>query len=318
MANQTTAKKLNMAEVRDLIDRIRDGSTDSTTPLGEILRLCMRLGKLLGNEDLLTWARMEVIGYEKAEDLPDYRKMSSESSGDFYGPFGSGVKNAHIPNSLIEKEHREVLCNVYMFEPVAELEDLAKNKRSEGNILKLPWSGNMIAYYQQKEIYQNGMVLASAWRIMTTQKLVGILEVIRTRVLDFVLEIEKELGLDSVTTKTTPRIINSKPDKIQQIFNNKIYGGNFVMGSAGDVTQQTMNINQGDIESLKKYLEELGLKDKHIKELEVSIRKDEGEEHPGPAVKGWLKKAGEFGISLASNTLGQLLATAIARFYGIS
>lgn len=316
---RSVPRKLNIMEVKELIDRVRDRSTDSTTPLGEVLRLCMRLGKLLGNEDLLNWARMEVIGYEKAEDLPDYRKMPSESSGDFCGPFGSGVKNAHIPNILIEKGHREVLCNVYMFEPVAELEDLAKNKHGDGNILKLPWSGNMIAYYQHKEIYSNGMVLVSAWRIMTTQKLVGILEIVRTRVLDFVLEIEKELGLDSVSTKTTPKIINSKSDKIQQIFNNKIFGGNFVMGSVKGVTQQTININQGDIESLKRYLEKLELGDKHIKELEVSIKKDEEEkEHPGPAVKSWLKKAGKFGADLASNAFGQLLASAIGKFYGVN
>lgn len=318
MAKRKTIKKLDTTEIRELIDRIRDGSTGISTPLGEVLRLCMRLGKLLGNEDLVSWARMEVSGYTKAEDLPDYRKMPSESSGDFYGLFGSGVKNAHIPNSVIEEEHREILCNVYMFEPVTELEDLAKNKKSEGNILKIPWPGDMIAYYQRKEIYQNEMVLVSAWRIMTQQKLVGTLEIIRTRVLDFILEIEEELGLNAISKKTTLKVINSEPEKIQQIFHNRIYGSNVMMGSARDITQQTMNINQGDIESLKNYLKELGIRKNYINELEEAIVEDKTkEQHPGPAVKRWLKKAGEFGLSIASNTLGQLLASAIAKYYGI-
>lgn len=318
MAKRKTIKRLNTVEIKELINRIRDSSISTSTPLGEVLRLCMRLGKLLGNENLVNWARMEVSGYTKAEDLPDYRKMPSESSGDFYGPFGSGIKNAHIPNSIIEKGHREVLCNVYMFEPVTELEDLATYKRSEGNILKLPWSGNMIAYYQRKEIYQNGMVLASAWRITTQQKLIGILEIIRTRVLDFILEIEDELGLGNISAKPTSKTISSKPEKIQQIFNNKIYGGNIMIGNTRNITQQTININQGDIESLKNYLKELGVKKNNINELEEAIKKDETErQRPGPAVKSWLKKAGEFGTSIVSNTLGQLLASAVAKYYGI-
>lgn len=319
MTKRKTIKNPNATEIIELTSRIKDGSTSADAPLGEVLRLCMRLGKLLGNEDLVNWARMEVSGYVKAEDLPDYRKMSSESRGIFYGPFGSGIKNAHIPSGIIEKEHREVLYNVYLFQPVTELEDLAISKRGEGNLLRIPWSGNMIAHYQRKEIYQNGMVLASAWQVMTQQKLIGVLEVIKTRVLDFILEIEEELGLDSGLTKMTSKVIDSKQERIKQIFHNNIYGGNIMMGDAGSVTQQTINVNQGDIESLKDYLRELGIKEIHVNKLEEAIEEDKTEkQHPGPAVRRWLKKAGEFGASVASNMLGQLLATAVERYYGVN
>jgi hypothetical protein len=34
-------------EIGQLLRRINEGATDSTTPLGDVMRLCLRLGRLL-------------------------------------------------------------------------------------------------------------------------------------------------------------------------------------------------------------------------------------------------------------------------------
>lgn len=317
-------KKLqNTNEIISLLRRIREGATSNTTSLSEILRLCMRLGKQLGNEELVSWARMEASGYTKAEDLPDYRKLPSESQGDFYGSYGRGIKNAHIPDSVIEQGHRDSLCNVYMFEPVTELENLAISSGGKDNILKIPWSGDVIAYYQKKEIYSGGMVLATAWRVMTKQKLTGVLETIRTRVLDFILEIEEELGLQGESEDQNPEIVHPQPQKIEQIFINTIHGGNVAVGNNRDISQQVINIKQGNIDSLKSYLKELGLEEKDTHELEQAIKEDGVQtKEPGPAVSRWLVKVAILGVkgglSVASNVAGSLVANAIMKFYGIS
>lgn len=322
MAKATEKKLSNAKEVTLLLKRIREGATSSTAPLGEVLRLCMRLGKQLKNEELVRWARMEASGYSKAEDLPDYRKMPTESRGHFSGPFGSGLRNAHIPNSVIEEKHREVLCNMYMFEPVNELENLAKGIDSKDNTLSIPWSGDIIAYYQRKEIYSAGMTLSSAWRVMTREKIVGVLETIRTRVLDFILEIEEELGITESEEHRNLAITQPQPQTIQQIFIEKIYGGNFAVGQNQDVTQQTISVNKGDFASLKKYLKQLGIEEKEIGSLEKAMAKDNSQKtRPGPAVKSWLAKVKKIGLkgslSVASNVAGSLLANAIMKFYGL-
>lgn len=39
-------------EIVTLLHRINEGATNSQTPLGEVMRLCLRMGSLLGNKEL--------------------------------------------------------------------------------------------------------------------------------------------------------------------------------------------------------------------------------------------------------------------------
>ena len=139
------SKHLESAEVIDLLRRINEGATSDKTPLSEILRLCMRLGKQLENEELVKWARSEATGYDEWKSLPDYRVLDTEVRGDFYGPFGSGLKNAGIPTAVIDKEHRDNLFKAHMMQPVAELEKLA-NAQNDNGTLRSSWSADAVAY----------------------------------------------------------------------------------------------------------------------------------------------------------------------------
>ena len=62
-------KKIAVAEVVELIEKIKDGATSSTTPLSEVLRLCLRLAKQLRNEQLAAWALSELNGYKSEKAL---------------------------------------------------------------------------------------------------------------------------------------------------------------------------------------------------------------------------------------------------------
>lgn len=46
------------------------GATNSSTPLGEVMRLCLRLGRLLNDQELNDWAKAEAGGYEDTKALP--------------------------------------------------------------------------------------------------------------------------------------------------------------------------------------------------------------------------------------------------------
>src|SRR6266568_7118134 len=93
-------------EIVQLLRRINEGATSSQTPLGEVMRLCLRLGSLLGNKKLIDWAKAEAGGYESIDSLPDYRIFKTEVRGTFLGPFGSSLDNVSIPLAAIEEEHR--------------------------------------------------------------------------------------------------------------------------------------------------------------------------------------------------------------------
>ena len=279
----------------------------------------MRLGKHLNNEKLTQWALYELNGYDYKENLPEYRIHSSEVVGHFSVPFGSGIRNAHIPKIVIEKEHRDILFTNYMMQPVAELEQLTEGDKGEALISY--WPADFIVFYQRKEIYQ-GMVLSSAWRTLTKPSISGILDNIRTRILEFALRIEQELSSVSNKMSKDQKLIKPNSERILQIFNNTIYSGNVSVGNIGNISQTINKKNKGNFDQLKKYFTEIGLTETLINELKKSLNKDVSSKTlPGRNTSNWISKVmvliGKGTISLTTNTAASLISTAILKYLGI-
>jgi hypothetical protein len=313
------SKKVEIAEIASLIEKIKDGATGSKTPLSEVLRLCLRLGKQLDNKQLSSWALAELNGYKSIKDLPDYRIHSTQVLGHFSGPFGSGLRNAQIPQFTIEEDHREHLFTNYLENPVAELEDLTG--RDKDDTLKVVWPADIVAYYQCKPIYER-MVLNTAWRVVTKSTLQGVLDTIRTRVLEFVLNIEDELGINNLSNKKELEVNQPIADKVNQVFNTTINGGNVALGNSGSTVQNTIVVTPGDLSGFKKYLKDLGVTNELLNELEQALKKDEhSEKQPGPETSNWLSRVmimiGQGSLSVASNTSGSLIATALTQYLGL-
>ncbi len=79
-------------EISELLHRINEGATDSSTPLEEVMRLCLRLGWLLGNKELSDWAKAEAGGYTPKVSLPDYRIFETQVQGTFWGRLAVALK----------------------------------------------------------------------------------------------------------------------------------------------------------------------------------------------------------------------------------
>lgn len=313
---------MTTSETISLLKKIRDGSTSDAMPMGELLRLCMRLGLQLGNKELVQWARSEASGYKEESELPDYRKMAAEVRGTFYGPFQSGVKNAHIPKSVIDKDHRDVLFGVCFFEPVSQLEQYA-NAENGQSTFKISWPADIIAYYSGKEICSNGLVLASAWRLMSSQNVHGLLETIRTRVLDFVLQIQDELGLDiDEPVERTESLDIQSPGMVTNIFHNSIYGGNVALSNNNEVNYENINISVGNFDELKTYLLSLGITSTEVEKLKAAIDTDgEVKRSFGTKVNGWLSKTSvkvvkKSGLKIAGAVATSLITKALMKYYG--
>lgn len=309
-------------EIVGLLRRINEGATSSQTPLGEVLRLCLRLGRLLNNKELSDWAKAEAGGYDSIGSLPDYRIFETGVRGTFSGPFGSGIENVPIPRAHIKEEHLDALCKVYMMQSVGALERLVSGSR-DANSLTIPWSGDAVMHYQQKAIYQ-GYVLLAAEKVMTTTLIVGVLEVIRARVLEFVLEIEKELGIEMMNDDDNKTPIETpSQERISQVFNTTIHGGtSFALGNTGTTNQYATNVQPGDLQGLKNKLAQLGVTEELITDLDTALDKDaDSQEQPGPRVQGWLSrvmiKAGQGTLQLVSATATTVVMAEVRRFLGL-
>jgi hypothetical protein len=220
-----------------LLSEIQAAAIDSKTPVSDLLRRCLVLAARLKHEELASWASKELQGYTMEDALPPYRmQRRGQSRGDFLGP-GNGLKNVPIPTAGLPEEVRTIVTERPVRESVSVLE---ANLHDDGNS-KIPWPADIIKAIG-RQIMQH-MVLVDAWTPVPIGQTHGILDTIRTRVLEFVLAIEK---VDPTAGETPPNA-PSPPvplPTVSQVFNTYVLGGLANFGNSG-----TSSVGDGNIAS---------------------------------------------------------------------
>lgn len=214
-----------------LLRQIQDAAVDSSVELPTLLRKCKVLAFRLGNEDFKRWIDNELSGYDEKGDLPEYRILNVSSKGHFSGAFGSGLKNADIPLLCVPEDFREMLGHSYLMQPIAAIASLISNQSS--GTLQEAWNPDLVAHFS-RNIYEH-MVCMQAWKVIPASALVAALDAVRTRVLNFVLEIEAQnpaAGEAMTNDKPVP------PEKVQQIFNT------YITGTVQNLASGSTNVSQ--------------------------------------------------------------------------
>lgn len=233
-----------------LLREIQDAAISSDVELAVLLRKCKVLAARLGSEEFKSWVESELSGYRDVESLPEYRLLEVHSKGHFSGPFNSGLRDADIPLSCIPEDFREGLAKSYVVQPVATLEDLIKN--SDGCNPREPWNPDFVAHFG-RQIYQ-GMNCIQAWKVIPIGAIIGTLDAVRNRVLNFVLEIEAE----EPSAGEAP--INSNPlpqERVQQIFHMNISGNVQNLATGSHTFEQYASNTNVDEELFSKLLDAL-------------------------------------------------------------
>lgn len=206
-----------------------------------------------------------------------------------------------------------------MSEPIAELEQLtqaAAEDRIQSN-----WPADMIAIVG-KNIYQ-GMNCHTAWREIPRGSVVGLIDTVRTRLLNFALEIEAEAP---DAGEADPRHSPIASDRVSQVFHTTIMGNVTNLAQAGrDVAQvHVENITQGDMVSLKQFLTALGLQPQDISDLETALHADTRSDNAkeiGPQTSTWIgkiiSKASSGALAVGSSVAASMIAKAIAAYLGL-
>lgn len=214
-----------------LLRKIQDAAIDSSVDLPNLLRMCKVLAARLGNQDFKCWIDNELSGYRNESDLPEYRVLCVNSKGHFSGSYGSEMRNANIPLSCLPEELNESLGHTYLMQPIAAIDSLIKNNTSGS--LQEPWHPDLIAHFGDR-IYDR-MVCMQAWKVIPASSLVAASDSVRTRVLNFALEIEinnPSAGEAMVNENPVPQ------ETVQQIFNTYISGDVQNLSSGGtNITQ---------------------------------------------------------------------------------
>jgi hypothetical protein len=181
-------------EILNLIKNIETNCHTQEIKLADILRQCKSLAYKLDYSPLKNWVNYELIGYSEEMELPDYRIVEDlPLVGDLQGlHFGNIVFLNQRPlgiKSSFPKEHIRSLHTRPFYENVAGLQEIIDSFKGKSIPFSLP-----ISIYPYLETYTNAS-LVRAYRLVSVDIVVGILDTIKTRILDFILEIQ-DIHLD--------------------------------------------------------------------------------------------------------------------------
>lgn len=303
-----------------LLRDIQAAAVDPNTDVSTLLRKCKILAVRLGNEEFKKWVDRELNGYENVEGLPEYRILYTESKGNFSGAFGRSLRNAPIPPSCLPKELNDQVTKSFLMGAISVYSSLIDREKRENAYEH--WPADMLAYFGQ-QIYQE-MNCLSAWKVIPYNALVALVDTIKTRILNFALEIEGEAPDAGEASPNAPPL---PQDTVSHVFNTYISGPvqNVATGSSHVTQSGEFIVIPGDFESLRNHLiKSLGVEAHDISGLKSAIDGDktaQGKLTFGNRVQAWTGKmvgkaasgAWKVSTSVASTVLGR----ALSKYFGL-
>lgn len=271
----------------------------------------------IGHKELVPWVNSELNGYPDRDSVPDYRVLPAEvlvnaSNGAYR------VTSHHIPIGHLSEEQRTSIETARMDQSLAVLEKYAE--KDSGHLrAHIP----MESYGLLGKNLGNHYQIESAWSEISRDSVFQILVQVRSRLLDFVLELNDQFPseLDDAQVKERINAIDA-----ENLFNNAIFGDNTTILVGGGNAQTVTNVNmKGDFSALAKTLKENGVLDADIEALKDAIDQDASainseKKKYGPAVKSWLQtmlsKAVDTSWNVELGVASSLLATALNSYYG--
>ena len=306
--------------VTTLLRQIQDLATDPTMPVATLLRKAMILARRLDYPPLGEWAERELEGYPDDAELPEYRAYRScQVLGDFSGPAGSGLRNQPLPPGAVAEEHRRGLFGFELRDGIPKYEQLME--AGDGGSLSMPWNGDFVVHYQAD--FFELMALSSARRVVSPGDLGQLVEAVRTRLLNFSLEIEAanpDAGEANAGTRPVP------VDEVSSAFHVTVMGDNNVVNAAGRDATQTISFEGERWDELREVLLGVGVPNGELDRLRAALESDTQQQLPpgsmGPATAQWYERlmdaARGGAVALTTEAAGGVIAAELLKFLGAS
>jgi hypothetical protein len=236
-----------------LLREIQDAAIATDQPLATLLRRAKVLAARLDNPLLGEWVDHELNGYPDDATLPPYRaRRPVLVVGDFSGLRWKADRSP-ISALAVPPEYRNGPLFYFQFtEPVAVYEELLRTEPAD---FTEPWPSEALALLQQPEPWPCTPAITAcvgAWRVLPRGDVIAVVDGVRNRLLDLVLELERtapEAGdvpaseLPVSGEQVTKLITNTIYGKATFVTDNSIH----VDGTAGNIASGQGNlVRQGD------------------------------------------------------------------------
>lgn len=229
-----------------LVPELVNAAMDPSTSPSDVLRRALVVARRLGVSELTDWISSELNGYDP-KDAPDYRRVR----GELVVVTQDGIEPLFIPSAALA----EVLSNQIVSVPVFDLQKRVQNIEKPFCIpfpLGIKDELMVIAGRQKKG---HPALMVSAVQIQ------GILEKVKTRVLEWALDLEAK-GILGEGMTFTPQ--EKQTVQEQHYHFGDVSGSQIQIGSNG--SHQTQTQTDGDTAALSALIEALreAIQQEHI------------------------------------------------------
>ena len=284
-----------------LLREIQADVSQGTTDLLSVLRKCKILAARLKSPELSRWTQSELDGYPASESVPEYRRLHTTLYGTFMNMAWSARKQV-VPFSMLPKEHRDI--ERMQFRPgIAQAIAFA----GKGATVHLP---ELTPFLRNNVLSE--MECYHAWLEISGTEFDQLVSAVRTRILDFALDIEAE---NPAAGEAAPGAEPIAPSRVQQIVQN-------FFGPVGNVAQhsehfsQTAAVGTSAAEELadlvgkfRAHIDELGLDGRSKQRAGAQLSLIETELQ-GDVDGSVVSQAGRTLRNITEGAIGSLLATA--------
>lgn len=274
-----------------LIHNLRNDAVDETVPLSRLLRRAKILSSLLRNDSFKSWVHNELDGYDSETEVPKYRMAVSPAQGTFVSRF-SMVRNVVVlPRYNLPEVVKSITYDYNFVQSVGEIEALIESIGvSDEDNFQVPWPAEAVLLARDAIRMDDGAQLVEAYQLVTPAMLARVLDSVRNRLLDFVLELEE---LDPEIAESERKIPSLPSGEVAQALNVTIYGDNNVVASGKGISQ-SVSIQTGEVLPILDQIVEALRKDKSLSEESLKdslddveiLRREVNRENPRNAILG--------------------------------
>lgn len=300
-----------------LLNELIASIPDTSSSLTEALLKTKVLLHQLGRSDLAEWVTWELQGYPSTDAVPDYRQLNAAVRGTVSNGYIRHL-DAQLPTMHLSSDVRSRFEKVRSTQSVSALEKLAGSD-TEG--MQQPIAPEFNGQFAQK--LSAGFYIEAAWSSIGYGQVSQLLTQVRSRLLDFLLELQSKVG-DEMTSKEMKELGQS--EETGKMFNHAIFGDNatIMVGHGGAQTVVT-GVQRGDVESLIRALVEKRVPSEDAAELRLAIEADSTSSGvtartKGPKVSQWIgkmmTKAANASWNVELSIAANLLTDALNRYYG--
>ena len=294
-----------MDAIQEFINELTQHDVDLTSTL----RRAKALTNNLHSPELDEWLDWELYGYTDPQEVPEYRRLPTANYGNFAGPNEGTAEGLLIPTENLPQQVKEFAENLVMLDGVGALQ--AHGAEPDERV----WPPDLVMAAQEATALKGGLFLIKAYQPIPASVYPDILEQVRNRLFDFLLDLQNNTGAPEE---------GNRFETVGRLVNYHIYGGDNVITTAEQVNQQVSIVRKDDAASLLEYLRGQGVGEEDLQDLRDAVS-SEPEALPdgnyGSRVGAWLGNmltkastgAWEVGLEAAS----KILTEALNGYYGL-